>query len=163
LFDWFAGVLVNLGAGVIGSCVTFYLIDVRLNRQRAEEDQQVRRAEQIAQQEWTDDLRRRSLIAQLRSQNIEDARPAVEELRLSGWLTDGSLRNVDLSSADLRGLDLTAADLAGSLFRGADLRGVDFTGADLCGCSFVMADLRGWVTRHARMDNADFTAAKLER
>ena len=159
LAQWASGGLSDLGAGVVGSCVTFFLVDLRLNRQREEEARLEAARAQTAQQAREDEQRRLALIALVRSQNIHDARSAIEELRLRGWLSDGSLRGVDFSAANLRGINLSGASLAEAIFRGADLRDADFSGADLRRCNFEMADIRGWRVRQAILADADFTNA----
>lgn len=156
---WLSGVLSNLGAGIVGSCVTFFLIDLRLNRRREEERRLEEASVRMAQETRDDDQRRLALIALVRSRNIDAARSALEELRLRGWLSDGSLRGVDFSAANLRGLDFSGAIVSEGIFRGADLRDVDFSGADLRGCNFEMASLRGWRVAQAFLEGADFTNA----
>ena len=159
LAAWVSGVLSNLGAGIVGSCVTFSLIDMRLNRRREEEARLEEARIRAAQEARDDEQRRLALIALVRSQNINYARSAIEELRLRGWLSDGSLKGVDFSAANLRGLNFSGANILGAIFRGADLRDTDFSGADLRRCNFEMADLRGWRVAHALVEGADFTSA----
>lgn len=160
---WLAGVLVNLGAGVIGSCTTFFLIDMRLNQHAAREAHQARQAERDADRAHADRLRLLSLVARIRSGSETEARAAVEELRARGWLTDGSLSGADFSGACLRNSYLQGARLSNVLLRGADLRGADLTAADLTASDLRMADLRGTVLRGAATADAKFDGAQLEK
>jgi hypothetical protein len=153
---WFAAVLVNLGAGVVGSVVTFYLIDLRLNRERERQTREEARLEMRDQRAREDRNRLNSLLSAVRSQSADEARVAIEELRTNGWLYDGALRETDLSGADLRGLNLSRAQLSGCVFRGCDLRLVDFSSADLTGCVFDTVDIRGWTISHALLDGATY-------
>ena len=62
-------------------------------------------------QQSSPDSRRTALTLQLASSENDAARWAAHELRVRGWLTDGSLAGAVLSGADLRGADLMGADL----------------------------------------------------
>lgn len=66
------------------------------------------------------------LLRQLHSYYNPTALQAVEELRLLGYLDDGSLQGLNLRGADLRGANLYQADL-----RNADLRNTKLENADL--------------------------------
>jgi hypothetical protein len=76
---------------------------------------------------------------------------AVEELRVRGWLTDGSLRgtalcqaqfgNADLMGADLRNVDLHQANLDFADLRKARLNGAKLQRASLYRANFSEADL----------------------
>src|SRR5512146_2144038 len=78
---------------------------------------------------------------------------AVEELRVRGWLTDGSLRgtalcqaqmgNADLMGADLRNIDFHQANLEFADLRKAQLNGAKLNRASLFRANFDQADLRG--------------------
>src|SRR5512140_2560367 len=81
---------------------------------------------------------------------------AVEELRVRGWLTDGSLRGTalcqaQLSNADLMGADLRNVDLHQANMEFADLRKVRLNGAKLNRASLY----------HANFADADLTFADL--
>lgn len=160
VLQWLEGVLVNLGSGIVGTCIAFYLIDLGLNRRRDEERELARELSERLRDEQAASRQRASWMAQLRSQDLNEARVAIEELRLSGGLSSGVLSGADLSAADLRGLDLTDAELTGCTFRAADLRGTNLSGATLRDCSFVMADMRGCTTDFADVVGADFSRAR---
>lgn len=76
---------------------------------------------------------------------------AIEELRVRGWLTDGSLRgtalcqaelgNADLLGADLRGVDLHQANLEFADLRKARLNGAKLNRASLYRANFDQTDL----------------------
>ena len=76
---------------------------------------------------------------------------AIEELRVRGWLTDGSLcgialcqaelENVDLMEADLRNVDLHQANLEFADLRKARLNGAKLQRASLYRANFDQADL----------------------
>ncbi|MGB8211961.1 MAG: pentapeptide repeat-containing protein [Anaerolineales bacterium] len=76
---------------------------------------------------------------------------AIEELRVRGWLSDGSLRGVALCQAQLQDANLMEADLCNADFhqatldyadlRKARLNGAKFNRASLQNVNFDMADL----------------------
>lgn len=81
---------------------------------------------------------------------------AVAELRVSGWLSDGSLRGAALCHAQLQNADLMEADLRNVDFHQANLERADMSKARLNGASFKRASLRG-----VNFDHADLTFAVL--
>lgn len=143
--DW-AGLLLNLGTELAGGAVTFVLLDQILGTSRT----------------------KASLIAQLASRINEEATRAVEELRRTGWLTDGVLRGADLAGANLQGARLSQAALPRAVLEGArlqrailgraDLQGADLTGADLQGANLWRARLQG-----ARLYDANLQGAILDQ
>lgn len=76
-------------------------------------------------------LIRDQLIRQLHSYYNPMALQAVEELRVLGYLSDGSLRNLDLRGSDWRDGNLYQAHLIGSDLRNAKLHKADFAHANL--------------------------------
>jgi hypothetical protein len=76
-------------------------------------------------------LIKEQLMRQLHSYYNPTALQAVEELRILGWLDDGSLRGLNLRGADLRTANLYQADLQGTDLINAKLQGVDFYEANL--------------------------------
>jgi uncharacterized protein YjbI with pentapeptide repeats len=76
---------------------------------------------------------------------------AIEDLRVRGWLTDGSLRgtalcqaqmgNADLMGADLRGVDLHQANLEFADLRKAKLNGAKLNRASMYRANFDQTDL----------------------
>lgn len=83
------------------------------------------------------------LIARLGSEVNDVARSAAEELRLQGWLSDGSLRGAYLGRANLQNAPLWGADLRHANFEGADLRNAILSMADLRHADFSDAKLQG--------------------
>jgi hypothetical protein len=77
---------------------------------------------------------------------------AVEELRVRGWLGDGSLDGVPLCDCNLEGADLLKARL----------RKVDLHRAHLQGADLSMADLTGAKLSRARLQDANFSQAILK-
>ena len=81
---------------------------------------------------------------------------AVEELRVRGWLSDGSLRGVALCQAQLQDANLMEADLCNADFHQAHLDYADLRKAKLNGAKFNRASLQG-----VNFDHADLTFAEL--
>ncbi len=81
---------------------------------------------------------------------------AVEELRVRGWLTDGSLRGTALCQAQLQNADLMEADLRNVDFHQATLDYADLRKAKLNGVKMNRASLQ-----RANFDHADLTYADL--
>jgi hypothetical protein len=76
-------------------------------------------------------LIREQLIRQLHSYYNPVALQSIEELRVLGYLSDGSLRNLDLRGSDWRDGNLYQAVLVGSDLRNAKLYKADFAHANL--------------------------------
>ena len=81
---------------------------------------------------------------------------AVEELRVRGWLTDGSLCGTALCQAQLGNADLMGADL-----RNVDLHQANLEFADLRKARLNAAKLKRASMYHANFDQADLTYADL--
>lgn len=137
--DW-AGLFLNLGTELAGAVVTFILINRIIG---GSEERERRKAD---------------LIARMGSRVNEVAVQAVEELRLHGWLTDGSLKRANLMGANLKGADLTCADLEGA----ADLEEANLWKADLEGANLWKANLEWAILREADLAGADLTYANLK-
>jgi len=115
---------------------------------------------------------KRNLIIQMGGSDNGIARGAVRQLRIRGWLTDGSLKGADLQRAHLEGADLGEAHLEGTDLGEAHLEGADLwkahlERAHLCGAHLEGADLRkahlegaylGW----AYLEGANLGKAHLE-
>jgi uncharacterized protein YjbI with pentapeptide repeats len=85
------------------------------------------------------------LMNKLRSPDNKVVLQAVEELRVRGWLGDGSLRGVALCQAQLQGCDLMGANMSTIDLHQAQLTwaGANFSKADLTGADLYKANLRG--------------------
>jgi uncharacterized protein YjbI with pentapeptide repeats len=81
---------------------------------------------------------------------------AVEELRVRGWLSDGSMRGVALCQAQLQDANLMEADLCNADFHQANLDYADLRKARLNGVKFSRASLQG-----VNFDNADLNYADM--
>jgi len=103
------------------------------------------------------------LLREMGSRSNEVAIRAVEELRVLGYLTDGSipkgtnfswanLRNAPLEKAKLKGVNLSFAHL-----EGADLRSTEFESADLSNARLEKAALL-----HTNFEKADLNSAHFE-
>jgi hypothetical protein len=78
-----------------------------------------------------DRLIKEQLVRQLHSYYNSFALQAIEELRVLGYLSDGSCREQDLRGSDWREGNLYEADLTGSDLTNAKLHKTDFVGANL--------------------------------
>lgn len=81
---------------------------------------------------------------------------AVEELRVRGWLSDGSLRGVVLCQAQLQSANLMDADLCNADFHQANLDFSDLRSARLNAAKFNRASLQG-----VNFGGADLTYAEM--
>ncbi|MBZ0320262.1 MAG: pentapeptide repeat-containing protein [Anaerolineae bacterium] len=138
--DW-DGLLLNFGTEMIGSSITFIVIDwIIEKRLELEATQKEARREKL------------HLIKELRSRNNRRALYAVDELRAKGWITNGMLRRKYLANADLQNAILHSADL-----RQANLDSANMTKAILRSAQLGHAFLH-----NANLQQADLTAADLE-
>ena len=153
----------NLGTELASIAVTVLIID-GLNQRREVRAQKSR------------------LTRQMNSRARTIASQAVEELRVYGWLADGSLQKAALGEANLEKVDLLAANLEGAYLgwaklqgailrranlqganlAGAKLQGADLEEANLRGASLVRANLKGARLRAANLEGARLTGANLE-
>jgi uncharacterized protein YjbI with pentapeptide repeats len=159
LLAWFDSFFQNFGTEIFGAFLTFWLIEILRRSQKERE-----RAEREAQE------RKEQLIQQMGSEVRDVAVSAVEELRTSGWLTDGSLKGVylwgaNLQGADLRGANLERADLRANLQRahlaGADLQGAILYRANLQWVDLYRANLQGAQLSGANLQEANLKGANL--
>ncbi len=101
------------------------------------------------------------LIRKLRSPENKTVLQTIEELRVRGWLEDGSLRGILLCHAHLQGADLMKADLSKADLHQAHLEGVNLSMANLNGVKFSRANLEGANFSNANIEGADFFKANL--
>jgi hypothetical protein len=104
---------------------------------------------------------RKQLIRKLRRLDNKRVLQAVEELRVRGWLSDGTLRGIVLCHAQLQGADLMNADLRCVDFHQAHLEWADLSMADLSGAKLSRAHLCGANLDHAKLRKADLYKANL--
>jgi hypothetical protein len=88
---WTSGLWLNFATELLGAILTFAMFEVLISANNRQEE----------------------LIRQLRSHDNNTVLHAVNELRVLGYLFDGTLYG-----ANLRGADLTGADLRGAYLRG---------------------------------------------
>jgi uncharacterized protein YjbI with pentapeptide repeats len=102
------------------------------------------------------------LIQKLRSTDNKRVLQAVEELRVRGWLEDGSLANIPLCHVHLQGADLLSAKLVNIDFHQADLSNVDLSNADLTRSKLNRTNLKGANLSKAKLADVDMFKANLE-
>lgn len=96
------------------------------------------------------------LINKILSLENKPTLDAIEELRVRGWLADGSLRGIALCKAQLEHADLMGADLRNVDFHQSNLDFTDLSKARLNGANLSRASLQ-----RANLDQADLTYADL--
>ena len=101
------------------------------------------------------------LINKLQSPDLHHVLRAVEDLRATGMLSDGSLRGIALCQAILEGADLKGADLCYVDLHQADLNEVDLTNAKLQAAKLNRASLQGANLEGANLTNADLYKVNL--
>ncbi len=87
---------------------------------------------------------------------------AVDELKMNGWLYDGTLRGARLWEADWQGADIPHADLQEAKLWKANLRGAGLWQANLANAYMHDAYLVGTKLQHANLMGADLQSANLE-
>lgn len=105
---------------------------------------------------------RMDLVKKLRSSNNKDVLTAIEQLRVRGWLEDGSLNNLPLCHVHMQGADLLSADLAKVDFHQADLQGADLRNANLNKAKLTRVNLQGANLSKANLEGADMFKANLK-
>ena len=103
-FDW-RGLLSNLSVGLLGSVMTYFLIDKLISKNEDDENLKVR------------------LIRELENLDNGIVMRAVQELRTHGWLQDGSLYGWFLQKANFEGVYLRDADVRGLGLYRSSLKG----------------------------------------
>ena len=101
------------------------------------------------------------LIRKMRSPENKCVLQAVEELRVRGWLSDGSLAGIALCRAQMQGADLLGANLSEVDFHQAHFEWADLSMANLRGAKLTRANLQGANLDHANLSNADLFKANL--
>jgi uncharacterized protein YjbI with pentapeptide repeats len=101
------------------------------------------------------------LINKLYSLENKHVIAAVAELRMRGWLTDGSLHGIGLCHAQFQGVDLMKADLRDVDFHQADLESADLCMANLQDAKLTRTNLRSANFSHADLAGADLYKADL--
>ena len=102
------------------------------------------------------------VIRKLRSPENKVVLQAVEELRVRGWLTDGSLKGVPLCHAHLQGADLLGADLRNVDLHQARLDYADLSSANLSNTKLTRVNFQGANLSRANLQGADLYKANLK-
>ncbi|MCA9973186.1 MAG: pentapeptide repeat-containing protein [Anaerolineales bacterium] len=102
-----------------------------------------------------------ALIRMLSSPDNKRVLQAVEELRVRGWLSDGSLAGVPLCHAHLQNADLLGADLRNVDLHQAHLQWADLSQANLSGSKLSRANLRGANLSQTNLAGVDLFKADL--
>ena len=101
------------------------------------------------------------LIRRLSSPDNKRVLQAVEELRVQGWLSDGSLVGVPLCHVHMQGADLLGANLARVDFHQAHLQNADLSMANLQGAKLTRVNLQGANLSMANLSGVDLFKADL--
>ena len=102
------------------------------------------------------------LIRKLRSPENKRVLQAIEELRVRGWLEDGSLKSIPLCHVHMQGADLLKANLSNVDLHQAHLEWADLSMADLSGCKLTRVNLQGANLSRTNLKNADLFKANLK-
>jgi len=102
------------------------------------------------------------VLRKLRSTDNKRVLMAIEDLRVRGWLFDGSLANMAFCHAQMQNADLLGANLANVDLHQADLENADLSQANLTGARLSRANLRRADLSQAIIVNADFFKADLQ-
>ena len=154
--DWWISWLQNFSTELFGAFATFLLIELMLGgaKEREAAEQEAQKA-QIRQQQETEQLKQ-TLIKRFGSRVNSEALLAAEELRIQGWLHDGSLKGRDFYMANLH-----RAGLRGANLETCQLFNVDFTDADLVSSNLQQANLSFAMLRKAQLQKANLQRAVL--
>ncbi|KXK25093.1 MAG: pentapeptide repeat-containing protein [Chloroflexi bacterium OLB15] len=138
----------NISSELIGIAITVLIIDA-IYRKYESRNQEQREREQ--------------LIRQLGSSVNEVAKRASEELRARGWLSDGSLQEMDFRIANLEAVKLWGSDLQGANLQWAKLKHANLNDSVLAGANLTQANLQAARLRGADLRGANLFEAKLYR
>lgn len=103
-----------------------------------------------------------NLIRKLRSSDNQRVIQAIEELRVRGWLSDGSLNNIPICGAQMQHADLQDADLKNVDLHQGQLEHAQLCQANLTGARLMRANLRNANFSDAILTNADLFKADLQ-
>jgi len=101
------------------------------------------------------------LIRKLRSPDNKRVLQAVEELRVRGWLEDGSLQGIALCHVHMQGADLMRANFQRVDFHQAHLQWADLSLADLSNAKLTRVNLQGANLSNTNLWGADLFKADL--
>ncbi|CUS05164.2 protein of unknown function [Candidatus Promineifilum breve] len=149
----------GLGLTLLGVALVVYLTDSLGHRREQQlmtylEDQ--RKAQEDAQLAREGQLAKTQLIREIASGDAGLATRAIRELDSKGWLTDGTLANTHLASANLKGANLGWVNLSGAF-----LSRINLQGADVSYGNFSGANMSDALLGRANLDLADMTETDL--
>lgn len=101
------------------------------------------------------------LIRKLRNPDNKRVLQAVEELRVRGWLQDGSLQGIPLLHVHMQGADLFEADLSKVDLHQAHLEWADLSNVNLKDAKLTRTNLQGANLDSANLEGADLFKANL--
>lgn len=151
LGEWVDTTTANLMTEMCGAFVTFVLIDVALRRRLERES--------IARE---DRERQKQLIRQLRSSDHALAMLALDELRDTKAVYDGSLKDAFLVQANWEGATFHRADLTGAFLGQVNLKGGYILECDLHLANISNANLEDTRLFNCLLRGADLTFTNLE-
>jgi len=102
------------------------------------------------------------LIYKLRSPDNKRVLQAVEELRVRGWLQDGSLRGVPLCHVHMQSVDLLSADLSNVDFHQANFENADLSMSNLSNSKLTRVNFQRANLSHTNFSGADMYKANLK-
>lgn len=101
------------------------------------------------------------LIRKLRSPDNKRVLEAIEELRVRGWLEDGSLENHRLCQVHMQSADLFGAQLSRIDLHQANLEWADLSQANLSGAKLARTNLHSANFSQTNLTDADLLKANL--
>ncbi|MCB9151969.1 MAG: pentapeptide repeat-containing protein [Caldilineaceae bacterium] len=110
---------------------------------------------------WDEKQEKQRVIAQMRSPTNELALDAVRIAEDEGWLTDGSLKRVNLAAANLRDAKLSRANLEEARLVTTCLYHASLSEANLKGAEFIMTELGDARLYETNLQDATFIMASL--
>lgn len=147
----FPGFLLNFGTELAGALVTFILFDLLIGV-----------TEKLDEAEEKEVEHKQKLIIQMGSRVQSVAVPAVEELRIHGWLTDASLTQKNFREANLEGTQLYEARLERVFLEHANLKEANLHRANLRGAELSRANLDGAFLEDVNLRTANLGYASLK-
>ena len=138
---WWSIFWQNVSAELLGVILTFVLIGILV-------DTRSRRAE---------------LIREVGSRDSFVVLAATLDLRVGGWLEDGSLKKVVLTKANLENTWLEGADLKEAVLFKANLEGADLRFANLEGGKLYRANLKEAWLKGTNLEGAELRCLRLCR
>ena len=150
---WLDGFAQNFGTEMIGAAITFVLLEVMLARRRERDAEEREKAR---------------LILQMGSPDNAFAVEAARQIRMRGWLTDGSLTGIHIDQANLAGADLSGAKLVGVNMFGINLTAASLLVANLAkvqmhASSLAKANLEKTILSNSDLSGSNFQDADLFR